>query len=185
MSRGINLAENKIGFSSFTKKPVVFLSHKSEDKEFVEQIGKYIMNAGIDIYLDKYDFELQKATEKQDCKKVTECIQEGIAKCTHLLCIISNKTKNSWWVPYEIGYGKKSDKNIATLCKSDIRSIDVPEYLKIEKIIEKIDELNKFIKEITSSNNILLNEQVYYTGKENTIEKATNTNHVLDKYLKR
>ena len=67
------------------KKPVVFLSHKSEDKNYVEKIGKYIMSAGIDIYLDKYDPNLQCATYEGDAKKVTECIQNGIDNSDYIL----------------------------------------------------------------------------------------------------
>ncbi|EPB8220926.1 toll/interleukin-1 receptor domain-containing protein (plasmid) [Clostridium perfringens] len=188
MSKGINLAENTSNIRTFSNnnKPVVFLSHKSEDKEFVEKIGEYIMNAGIDIYLDKYDFNLQKATRENDYKKITECIQDGVSKCTHLLCIISNKTKKSWWVPYEIGYGKKAEKKIATLCKSDINSIEIPDYLKIESVIEKIEELNSFIKNITVNNNISLNEKYYYFNENNNIIQSVSENkHFLDNYLKR
>lgn len=113
MSRGINIAESfqmDNNLSSTNIKPVVFLSHKSEDKDFVESIGEYLMDAGIDIYLDKNDFKLQRAVENEDSEKITKCIHEGISKSDYILCFVSSKTVESWWVPYEIGYGRKSKK---------------------------------------------------------------------------
>ena len=186
MARGINIAENtQIINKSFSskQKPVVFLSHKSEDKAFVESIGEYLMKAGINIYLDKNDFKLQSAVSNEDPQKITECIQEGIAKSDYILCFVSNKTVNSWWVPYEIGYGKKSNKEIATLVREDVSYI--PDFLKIEEIIDSIDDINMYIKKITANNKIPLLEQYWYQA-ESSQEHIVKSDkyHNLAKYLK-
>lgn len=184
MARGTNIfnnsQRNSYNYSSFQNRsnPVVFLSHKSEDKDYVEQIGEYIMSAGIDIYLDKYDPALQRADSVGDDKKVTECIQEGISRSTHILCIISEKTKNSWWVPYEIGYGKKSDKELASLIRKDVTNI--PSYLSIEKTITNIDGINDYIKEILRNSSSVQN---YSSNLYNNLETASYY-HKLSKYLK-
>nr|WP_304285130.1 toll/interleukin-1 receptor domain-containing protein [Clostridium paraputrificum] len=186
MARGINIAENKqIINKSFSskQKPVVFLSHKSEDKAFVEAIGEYLMKSGIDIYLDKNDFKLQSAVDKEDAQKVTECIQEGIAKSDYILCFVSEKTVNSWWVPYEIGYGKKANKEISSLVKKDVDHI--PEFLQIEEVIDSIDDINLYIKKITVNNHIQLSEKEWF-DVETSQEYITKSNkyHNLAKYLK-
>jgi len=184
MSKGINIAESvQRSYSTASLlKPVVFLSHKSEDKEFVESIGDYFINAGIDIYLDKNDFKLQHAVNINDPKRVTECIQEGISKSNYILCIASEKTVGSWWVPYEIGYGKKADKGIASLIKKDVKYI--PDYLKIEEIIDGIPGLNDFIKRITIQRKMILTEKYdWQTASNDFINKST-TSHSLYKYLK-
>ena len=115
MKKGINRALNNISKSlnesvkfASKNKPCVFLSHRSLDKDMVEEIGKYIMKAGLDIYLDKYDEELQRADKGKNDKLITECIQKGISESTHIMCLLSPNTINSWWVPYEIGYADKS-----------------------------------------------------------------------------
>lgn len=186
MSKGINIAENvQIINNSFStnRKPVVFLSHKSEDKDFVESIAKYLMNAGIDIYLDKNDFKLQRAVDDEDAKKITECIHKGISKSDYILCFVSSKTVSSWWVPYEIGYGKKSGKKISTLVKQDV--VYIPEFLEIEEIIDSIDDINLYIKKIASNYQIPLSEQYSFSTD---VEKEHITKpykyHVLSKYLK-
>lgn len=185
MSRGINIAENvQKSYSSYNaslKKPVVFLSHKSEDKEFVESIGNYFMNAGIDIYLDKNDFKLQSAVNMNDAKRVTECIQEGISKSDYILCFVSNNTVKSWWVPYEIGYGKKANKEIATLMRKDV--IYIPDFLKIEEIIDDITDINNFIKRITSQHYIPLIEKYEWEFSSKEYINKSTTSHPLSKYL--
>lgn len=186
MSRGINIAENvqniNKSFSS-KQKPVVFLSHKSEDKDFVESIGEYLMKSGINIYLDKNDFKLQTAVAEEDPQKITECIQEGISKSDYILCFVSNKTVKSWWVPYEIGYGKKANKEISTLVREDVEYI--PDFLQIEEIIDSIDDINQYIRKITSKNSMPLLEQAWYQTEslQNHITKSDKY-HKLSKYLK-
>lgn len=187
MAKGINIAEsyNRIlnNFSNRSK-PVVFLSHKSEDKDYVEAVGNYIMNAGIDIYLDKNDFNLQRAVKDEDPVKVTECIQEGISNSDYILCFVSQNTVKSWWVPYEIGYGKKANKGIDTLVRKDVTYI--PDYLQIENTIENISEINEYIKRIAKKHNIILNEKCSFEDislSEQDI-KVTNSSHELARYLK-
>lgn len=187
VSRGINVAESfifKRAFSNInaTRKPVVFLSHKSEDKDFVEDIGEYFLNAGINIYLDKNDFNLQTAVKAKSPKEITSCIQRGISECDYILCFVSKETAKSWWVPYEIGYGKKAEKEIATLIRKDVEYI--PEYLKIEETLENIVGINNFIKKITAQFEIPVMEKYgyEYTSKD-YIEKSSSS-HSLSKYLK-
>lgn len=186
MSRGINIAENyQHSYASFStkSKPIVFLSHKSEDKEYVEALGLYLMNAGINIYLDKNDPVLQRADQDGDAQKVTECIEEGILRSDYILCIVSQKTVTSWWVPFEIGYGKKSNKPIASVIKNDISK--VPDYLKIEDIILNIEDMNNYIKKITKEHNIVLHESAsnvpQYSGEYITTASYSNN---LSKYLR-
>jgi len=186
MSKGINIAESvQKSFSTRTasvSKPVVFLSHKSEDKDFVESIGNYFIDAGIDIYLDKNDFKLQGAVAMNNPKKVTECIQEGISKSDYILCFASKNTVGSWWVPYEIGYGKKANKVIATLIKNDVTYI--PDYLRIEETIEGISGLNGFIKRITIPRNMVLLEKYAYEFSSKDYINKSDISHPLAKYLK-
>lgn len=187
MTKGKNVFEYYNSYSkkfsrSVSSKPVVFLSHKSEDKDYVEKVGDYLKNAGIDIYLDKYDPNLQCAVSQGDAKKVTQCIQNGIDNSDYILCITSKATILSWWVPYEIGYGKNADKKIATLIRKDVSYI--PDFLKIEKIIKDISDLNTFIKDIAKKHYIPINESYSFDKYVNTAQIQTpNYSHTLSKYL--
>lgn len=184
MSKGVNILES----SSKNSSPTIFLSHKSEDKDYVEQIGLYLTNAGLNIYLDKYDSRLQSAVSNEDPNGITSCIHRGVNNSDYILCITSSETVKSWWVPYEIGYGRNAQKKIATLVRNGTPYI--PDYLKIEKILESISDLNNFISDIYNNHNIILNESTSYTNytcsnllNESAILKSS-TSHPLTKYLK-
>ncbi len=129
------------------RKPCIFISHISIDKSTAIKIGKYINNqADLDIYLDIYDKDLQAAVALNDIKKITAFIEEGLNESDFLLCLVSEKTINSWWVPYEIGFARRAKKRIATLTLSE--TVTLPEFLEIGDIIKGINSLNKYLKGI-------------------------------------
>jgi hypothetical protein len=113
-------------------------------------------------YLDINDEELQRAVEINDALRITSSIEKGITNSSHIMCIVSEKTKNSWWVPYEVGYGKKSNKELSTLALKDV--VGLPSFLEITHRIEGIVGLNKYLNSIRkgSSNYEYLLESASY-----------------------
>ncbi|SDB63124.1 toll/interleukin-1 receptor domain-containing protein [Butyrivibrio sp. INlla16] len=128
----------------------VFISHKKEDEAAAKYIGDYIMeHANVDIYLDLYDTELKEAVSTENDKKIVESIKRGLRTSTHILCVISDKTHLSWWVPYEIGVASENKKSIASLKLKNIS--DLPSFLKTEQVLMTstdfvgyVDKLNPF-----------------------------------------
>jgi hypothetical protein len=160
---GVNRALNSVSknFSLYESaesrnkiRKCVFISHKYEDKVAARRIGKFIMNdLDLDIYLDENDEDLQKAIENEDDKSITLAINKGIEESTHLLCVISDSTKFSWWVPYEIEYAKKHGTDIATLRLKGTPKI--PSFLTIENSLNNFRELSDYYKKFTSSYKLL------------------------------
>jgi hypothetical protein len=125
-------------------KPCIFLSHISVDKSSAIEVGNYITARGdIDIYLDTQDAHLQLAVLVGDAAGITSFIERGISNCTHLMCLVSASTVASWCVPYELGFGKKAGKSLATLKLKG--SVELPAYLEIGEIIRGTDTLNKYL----------------------------------------
>lgn len=129
------------------RKPCVFLSHISVDKRAATAIGDYITRHGdIDIYLDINDQRLQEAVRRGDPAGITQFIEQGLAASTHIMCLISADTVRSWWVPYELGFGKSAEKYLSTLkFKGDV---DLPAYLQISEILLGTKSLNEYLKEV-------------------------------------
>lgn len=155
---GINRAKPVPTFESYAynkatsrieNKPCIFLSHNSSDKEDAIKIGDYIMEyADLDIYLDIYDDELQSAATANDANAITSLIERGISSSTHTMCLVSENTVKSWWVPFELGYAKKSGIELCSLkLKGDIK---LPEYLSISPILMGTKSLNSYIDKIVS-----------------------------------
>ena len=126
-------------------KPCVFLSHYGKDKAAVIEIGKYFDSVGVDYYLDIKDANLQHAVSDDDQALITQFIELGIMNSTHLLTILSDETKKSWWVPYEIGYAKRDGVMIAHLLLRDVQG-KLPEFLNITEKLSGIIALNAFIE---------------------------------------
>lgn len=117
----------------------VFISHKKEDELAAIDIGKFLMEVvGVNIYLDILDASLQTATQKENDTLIVESIKKGLECSTHLLCLISDNTRLSWWVPYEIGIADNKNLNIASLKLKDIN--DIPSFLKIHPAFYNVDE---------------------------------------------
>ncbi|PEC41861.1 hypothetical protein CON11_26410 [Priestia megaterium] len=159
----------------------IFLSHVEEDKEHVIKIGDYILQSGFNIYLDIYDPELQSAASRGNHEAITKCLENGIKNSTHMLCIVSEETKNSWWVPYEIGYGKSSSNDLATLFLKDFDLEDIPSYLFVAPMLQGIKSLNAYLNEIQNKTEILLEKYSSY-NPPNIISHTKN--HPLDNTLK-
>ncbi|MBM7554810.1 toll/interleukin-1 receptor domain-containing protein [Thalassobacillus pellis] len=138
MMTGINFANKShfaFGNKYKEKDKCIFISYKKEDVNEAVKIGDFIMENDIDIYLDIFDHDLKNAAKDENHELITKHLEDGISKSTHLLSIISEKTRSSWWVPYEIGYSKGSKINIASLLLKDFDDTNIPSYLKISRII--------------------------------------------------
>jgi len=80
-------------------RPSVFISHSRRDKKKARAVARALKASNVDYYFDENDEELQLADEQDDDLKVVGCIENGIERCSHLLGIITEHTKDSWWVP--------------------------------------------------------------------------------------
>lgn len=149
MSRGINRAKNAqhaIYESVNSSKYCVFISHKYEDLEAAREIAAYIQDSEIDVYLDDNDNGLQEAAENNDSEKIVRCIETALKSSTHILVLITENTRKSWWVPYETGYAKNGGKNIASLLLKNVD--EFPDYLKIETMLTGYESLSEYIENI-------------------------------------
>ena len=131
------------------KKPCIFLSHISVDKSVAIAIGAYITTQGdIDIYLDINDEDLQEAVRTGDPVGVTQFIEQGLSHSTHIMCLVSARTVNSWWVPYELGFAKNAGKHLSTLKFKG--EVNLPAFLEIGEIIRGIKSLNNYLTRVRS-----------------------------------
>ncbi len=156
--RGMNRAELKDGFpisiyEGYISKnddlgTCVFISHKSTDTEVAAAIAAYIKDCGIDVYIDVNDEGLQIASQNNDSQEIVSHIQKGLRLSTHVLALISDDTKESWWVPYEIGYGDKAGKEISSMLLEQDEVDNFPDYLKISRRLFSIADFMDFITKL-------------------------------------
>lgn len=141
---------NQFNYSRLLEKRVssnvidcVFISYSRADKAQAFVVAEMIKDLGIDIYIDQNDQALQLADESNDHRKVVECIEDGITHCAVLLGIITENTKNSWWVPYEIGSANGHGRPHAHLITKEVRRL--PSYIKASTILPSLDSLDEWL----------------------------------------
>lgn len=87
----------------------VFLSHQSSDSITATYIATRLrVHHSIESYLDVVDPGIRRGED------LATHIQNEMGKCTQLLAVVSEATKNSQWVPWEIGVATEKDYPLAT-----------------------------------------------------------------------
>lgn len=149
----------------------VFISHKKEDSAAARRIADYLLNAGVNVYFDEYDNTLNL----DDPNSVVNGIKDGLNHSTHLLVLLSPAALESKWIPWEVGYAYDK-KPILSLTLKAVSDWDLPEYLKITRIIKGTTTLNQVL-----SNFIGTSET--YLIKESRLLSARMSQHPLDDIL--
>ncbi|WP_430250434.1 toll/interleukin-1 receptor domain-containing protein [Neorhizobium sp. DAR64860/K0K1] len=101
----------------------VFLSHQSADATTAAYVARRLKNLhDIDSYLDVIDPYIGRPGED-----LAAHIRAQMGKCTQLLAVVSEATKASQWVPWEIGVATEKDYPLATYAAGNALP---PEFLR-------------------------------------------------------
>ncbi|WP_331375445.1 toll/interleukin-1 receptor domain-containing protein [Sinorhizobium chiapasense] len=116
----------------------VFISHQAADGLLAADIARRLKTRHeIDSYLDLIDPNIQKGED------LALHIQTEMGKCTQLLAVVSEKTQQSWWVPWEIGVATEKDYPLATYAEGATRP---PEYLRKWPYLRSHADLDLYAK---------------------------------------
>ena len=114
-----------------------FISHKKEDEMAANAIAAELKRLGISFYLDLLDTEIVL-----DGKALTEHIKRNLNSCTDIIVVISEKTKYSQWVPFEVGMSAQKDMPTATYLKENEV---LPSFLSYWPRLKKLSDIHKYI----------------------------------------
>lgn len=91
----------------------VFLSHSSKDSEQLPGAIALLEKHGASVYIDKKDLSLPAVTDVSTAEKIKERIKE----CRKFVILTSENSKDSRWVPWELGLadGYRTPANVAIL----------------------------------------------------------------------
>ena len=154
------------------EKPRVFISHQKNDSDAARAIADYLQDAGIDVYFDQYDSSINRS----DPQSVVSAIKRGIENSSHMLVLFSPNTYGSMWVPWEIGYAYNSPVTLGVLRMKGVAKDQLPEYLKVIKLVSDIWDLNQLISHITNTNR----EQLLSEGRIRIYSDSANP---LNRYM--
>lgn len=115
--------------------PTVFIAHKNEDTVLAGQVAFRLQRFHqVGVYIDVIDPHSGKAGEE-----LGDYLRGVMSDCTQLLAVVSEKTKESWWVPWEIGVATEKSYPVATYSPSGAA---IPLYLKKWPYLRSLNELD-------------------------------------------
>jgi hypothetical protein len=151
---GRNLFESRsqsafrTGKASTGPQPGVFISHSRLDRDKAREVVRLLKGLRIDYYFDEGDEDLRLADQRQDHTKVVDRIEAGLKRCSHLLGVLTQNTRTSWWVPYEIGGATGRQRHCAHLIDGEVDTL--PSYIQAATILPDRDSLQNWLPKGTS-----------------------------------
>lgn len=116
----------------------VFISHQQKDAVEAKMVYDTLRRSGVDAYLDLLDSSLMK-----DGQRLTEHIMSQITESTDVIAVVSDNTKESWWVPFEIGVATDKPRPIATYICGPVL---LPEYLDFWPQLRTQSDIVKYVQ---------------------------------------
>jgi TIR domain len=103
----VNENANRLG----KQKTTIFLSHSHADSDIIKEIVAFFLALDIYIYVDWLDPSMPAITSVETAKR----IKSKIKQCDKFVVLLTENSKNSKWVPWELGWadGVKTFGDIA------------------------------------------------------------------------
>jgi hypothetical protein len=120
----------------------VFISHRTADDAIARMVyNRLTYTHNIKCYLDDLDKE---AGLLDKSSKVTALIVNRLNECTNLLALVTQNTRGSWWVPFEVGVARQAPRIITSYTNLEQR--DLPEYLTEWPVLRGDNAIDVFAK---------------------------------------
>lgn len=131
----INESRVTRNLSSPTTGVTVFLSHKHDEVEILEDVISLLKKCGVNVYVDWMDEGMPKTT----CGLTAVKLKEKITNCNKFIFLGTEGAIASKWCNWELGIGdaKKYPNNIAVMPIADSSGVySGSEYLQIYPVIK-------------------------------------------------
>lgn len=115
----------------------IFISHKQEDAYVANRIASELKVMNVEYYLDLLDSSIE-----QSGRELTNHIRKNLNSCTDIIVVMSEVTRFSQWVPFEIGMAAQIDMPTATFLKENV---SLPEFLQYWPRLKKPEDIFKYV----------------------------------------
>lgn len=120
-------------------KATIFLSHSHKDRPLIEPTIAFLRSHGVKVYVDWMDEGMPDVISAETARK----LKERILQQRKFLVLVSENSKDSRWVPWELGFADsaKGLGHIATFPVRDgVSDFTQNEYMRIYPKIEAIND---------------------------------------------
>ena len=107
----------------------IFLSHSHKDRDLIKPAIAFLRSHNVKVYVDWLDEGMPDTVSGETAKKIKERIQQH----KKFLVMVTENSKDSRWVPWELGYADptKGMDHIASFPVAETYDFTQNEYLKI------------------------------------------------------
>lgn len=147
----------------------IFISHKQEDAPTANQIANELRTIHVDCYLDLLD-----PLVTQSGRRLTNHIRSNLNNCTDVIVVMSEITRYSQWVPFEVGMAAQVDMPTATFLKDDVL---LPDFLQYWPRLRKPADIRKYV---LARNDVDQEYQVYRSMYETATYQKRKTERFYD-----
>ena len=114
----------------------IFISHTTADDYVARQVyDRLTRQHSITCYLDDLD-------RQGSSTNVTALVVRRLKDCTNLLALVTQNTKSSWWVPFEVGVAREAPRIITTF--TNLESNGLPAFLKEWPVLRGNNAIDTF-----------------------------------------
>ena len=107
----------------------IFLSHSHKDKDLIQPAIAFLRSHGVKVYVDWMDEGMPDVVSGETAKK----IKQKIGEQKKFLVLVTENSKDSRWVPWELGYADpvKGMSHIASFPVAEKEDFAQNEYMRI------------------------------------------------------
>lgn len=127
------------------------------DTVLAKFVSDKIIQNGMITYLDVVDDILLA-----DGPELTEHLLKRISSCDQLIAVVSDITKLSWWVPWEIGVGSEKGFRMASYSQTNV---SLPSYLSKWPTLHSKLDLDVYCKQSKLSDRSFRTDTVNITNE--------------------
>jgi len=122
----------KMAFAKARRIPgvTIFLSHSHRDHDLVLRVKEFLRGQGVEVFVDWLDNGMPEVTSGETATKIKSKIEEN----DKFIVLITENSKSSKWVPWELGFADKAkglDKVLIIPISEDDKEFTGVEYLGI------------------------------------------------------
>lgn len=115
----------------------VFISHKQQDAYTASRIAEELRYLNVGYYLDLFDDSVSGSGQE-----LTAHIKANLNDCTDIIVVMSEITRLSQWVPFEVGMAAQIDMPTATYLQANI---SLPDFLEYWPRLKQASDVQKYI----------------------------------------
>lgn len=116
----------------------IFISHKQEDEYVAKQIAKELESLKIDYYLDVLDNKISSSGQE-----LTNHIKLKLNDCSDIIVVMSENTRLSQWVFFEVGMSAQIDMPTAAFLQDNV---SLPDFLVYWPRLKQPIDIQKYVE---------------------------------------